>query len=39
MTVGAYTDCAHVVGLAVVSIPYYKHVDNDEILEILKECY
>ena len=37
--VGAYTDCAHGVGLAIVSIPYYKHIDNDEILEILKECY
>lgn len=24
--VGAYTDCAHGVGLAIVSIPYYKHI-------------
>lgn len=24
--VGAYTDCAHGIGLAIVSIPYYKHV-------------
>lgn len=23
---GAYTDCAHGVGLAIVSIPYYKHI-------------
>ena len=24
--VGAYTDCPHGVGLAIVSIPYYKHI-------------
>ncbi len=24
--VGAYTDCPHGIGLAVVSIPYYKHI-------------
>ena len=24
--IGAYTDCAHGAGLAVVSIPYYKHI-------------
>lgn len=24
--IGAYTDCAHGVGLAIVSIPYYKHI-------------
>ncbi len=24
--IGAYTDCPHGVGLAVVSIPYYKHI-------------
>lgn len=24
--VGAYTDCAHGIGLAIVSIPYYKHI-------------
>ena len=24
--VGAYTDCAHGVGLAIVSVPYYKHI-------------
>lgn len=24
--VGAYTDCAHGVGLAIVSIPYYKYI-------------
>ena len=24
--IGAYTDCPHGVGLAVVSIPYYRHV-------------
>ncbi|MBQ9546012.1 MAG: iron-containing alcohol dehydrogenase [Bacteroidales bacterium] len=23
---GAYTDCAHGIGLAIVSIPYYKHI-------------
>lgn len=23
---GAYTDCAHGIGLAVISIPYYKHI-------------
>lgn len=24
--IGAYTDCAHGIGLAIVSIPYYKHI-------------
>ena len=24
--VGAYTDCAHGVGLAILSVPYYKHI-------------
>ena len=24
--IGAYTDCPHGVGLAIVSIPYYKHI-------------
>ena len=24
--VGAYTDCPHGIGLAIVSIPYYKHI-------------
>lgn len=24
--VGAYTDCPHGVGLAIVSIPYYRHI-------------
>ena len=23
---GAYTDCAHGVGLAIISVPYYKHI-------------
>lgn len=23
---GAYTDCAHGIGLAIVSVPYYKHI-------------
>ena len=23
---GAYTDCAHGIGLAIISIPYYKHI-------------
>lgn len=24
--VGAYTDCAHGIGLAVISVPYYRHI-------------
>lgn len=24
--IGAYTDCAHGIGLAIVSIPYYRHI-------------
>ena len=24
--IGAYTDCPHGIGLAIVSIPYYKHI-------------
>lgn len=24
--IGAYTDCAHGVGLAIISIPYYKYI-------------
>jgi alcohol dehydrogenase YqhD (iron-dependent ADH family) len=27
--VGAYTDCPHGVGLAIVSIPYYKYIFRD----------
>ena len=23
---GAYTDCAHGIGLAIISVPYYKHI-------------
>lgn len=29
--VGAYTDCAHGVGLAIVSVPYYKHIYKNGI--------
>ncbi len=29
--VGAYTDCAHGIGLAIVSIPYYKHIYKNGI--------
>lgn len=28
---GAYTDCAHGIGLAVISIPYYKYIYKDGI--------
>ena len=29
--IGAYTDCAHGVGLAIVSVPYYKHIYKNGI--------
>lgn len=29
--VGAYTDCPHGIGLAIVSIPYYKHIYKNGI--------
>lgn len=40
--VGAYTDCPHGVGLAIVSIPYYKHICKygiDKFVRFAKEIW
>ncbi len=40
--VGAYTDCPHGVGLAVVSVPYYKHIYKyglDKFLRFAKNVW
>ncbi|MBQ7288189.1 MAG: iron-containing alcohol dehydrogenase [Clostridia bacterium] len=34
--VGAYTDCPHGVGLAVVSIPYYKHIYKNGLQKFVR---
>ena len=33
---GAYTDCAHGIGLAVVSIPYYKHIYKNGLSKFVR---
>lgn len=40
--IGAYTDCPHGVGLAIVSIPYYKHIypyGVDKFVRFAKEIW
>ena len=33
---GAYTDCAHGMGLAVVSVPYYKRIYKDGLAKFVR---
>ena len=40
--VGAYTDCAHGMGLATISIPYYRHIYSyglDKFVRFAKEVW